>query len=90
MASSSKRTKDLWVFVEDELTNAGTETVLPRPLLLGLRSAVESGLSCDQIAAMLLLQSGVHMVKDTMSWSVLLDRVSSLMKVMETSLRKNG
>lgn len=88
MTGKDKRTRDVWIFVEDELKTAGAETALPRPLLLGLRTAIECGLTCDQIAAMLLIQSSVYKMKDLMTWSTLLDRISGLLKTMEGSFRK--
>lgn len=62
-------------------------SMLPRRLLLGLRAALESGLSCEQITCILTVAAGLHEMSDRFDEGELVKRVQHLVKVMKGDVR---
>jgi len=54
----------------------------PPMFLLGLRGALEAGLSCEQIVAFLILFTGVYETADSMVGSELVERAEHIGRIM--------
>ncbi len=78
----------LWSWVEKTLEvekgrERGVDEVLPRCLLIGMRSALDSGLSVEQIASILIMAGGVYESSVELGQESLAERTIRLLKVME-------
>jgi hypothetical protein len=72
----------MWIALEEQLSTVDTEKVFPRPFLISLRLALESGLSCQQITSMILLQAALYEMCDTFDNDSLVERTHRLLELM--------
>ena len=75
-------TRSMWVALEEQLASVDTGAVFPRSFLISLRLALESGLSCQQITSMILLQTALYEMCDTFDNESLIDRTNKILKLM--------
>lgn len=62
--------------------------LFPDGFLKSLRAAVDSGLTCDQITSMLVIQSGVIKSSKVCEAGRLVEKVQNLMGVIEGSIKR--
>jgi hypothetical protein len=78
----------LWQWVEKALDvkrgrDREVDEVLPRCLLVGMRSALDSGLSIEQIASILIMAGGVYEASVELDQESFTERTIQLLRVME-------
>lgn len=84
------RTKRLWEALENEERMPACESVVPTfpaKFLVALRSALEAGMSCEQIECILVLAGGVCECGSAFERGELMRRCSHLLEVMNTDRR---
>lgn len=89
MSTPKTDNSKLWKVIEEGLDKReGWEAsaVLPKNLLLAIRAALESGLSCEEISAYVLLASGLEEMKGKLENTSLLERVNRISTVMSHSI----
>jgi len=60
----------------------GAFNIFPEDFLVGLRSALDAGLSCEQITSILMLSTALYSMGDCFDNDSLLERTSRLVSVM--------
>lgn len=83
-------TGDMWRALEEQLSTRSDQqevglSVFPKPFLISLRFALESGLSCQQITSMIILQTSL-MEMSHLDKGSLLSRVHRLVEIMRKDL----
>jgi len=68
--------------LKEVLETSAKQRILPKSFLEALSAALDSGLTCDQIAAILLLIAGVKEGEDVWEGTALVERAALLMNSM--------
>jgi len=71
--------------VDDHNTSS---LLFPSGFLQALRKAIDSGLTCDEISTLLVLQAGAHEMTRKIDARTMLAEIGGLMSIMERSTRK--
>jgi hypothetical protein len=67
---------------EEEKVEACECPILPPLFVMGLRAAIDTGLSCEQITAFLVLFTGLYETADTMEGKEIVERAEQLSEIM--------
>ena len=82
-------TKELWDALEVELSRDEEErSSFPKGFLIGLRLALESGLTCQQITSMIILQTSLFDMSKSFDRESLISRARYLAEVIKEDIRQ--
>ncbi len=73
-------TKELWECCED---TSRERSHLPLPLLDGLRATLQAGMSCEEIAGMLVVTAGMYEAMDVFEPEELVGRCHEIVRVIK-------
>jgi len=80
-------TAKMWEALESQLTQEeDIHSIFPKQFLVGLRLALEAGISCQQITSMLILQSALFDLTDKFEGESLVQRTRQIVEVMQRDL----
>jgi len=81
--SKQKRSSTQWML--ESLSGMGESKCehFPPEFICGLRGAVEAGLSCDQLVAVIVLFTGIYEAGERMTGSELVERATHLVCIMK-------
>lgn len=78
-----KRTSTQWMLETLSSPSDSESTHFPPEFICGLRGALEAGLSCEQLTAMIVLATGIYEAGERMSGSELVERAVHLTSLMK-------
>jgi len=83
MSTPSKQMLDALEHSLDESDGDNPSPTFPKPFLIALRLAIDAGLTCEQITALIMLQTGVVEMEDRLYGENLVDRIKSILRILD-------
>ena len=82
----------MWDALEEQLKEPteGRLRVFPKQFLVSLRLALESGLTCQQITSMIILQSSLNDLSYRFHGDSLVERTKGIVEVIEKEIKCQG
>jgi len=80
----ASRTTRLWKVLQCLEDDDDLERIVPKEFIIGIRCALDAGMSCEQIVSVLVLSAGVYKANAGMlETETLIERATNLARVIE-------